>query len=529
VSKHTSSSSWMEYQLLCPWHSLVTDDFVAHEAFASASSSTSASFFIHFFHFFLFFFVIMPASPKLSELSEMQWSGRVLTKRQEVTMKQLIQKLHITQPRELVMKILGVKYPGSEETFKKSGLPGEWDPELGQKGRRMRLETPLTWEVLLSQKGNSAESWEYLLDQKKLPFLALLRNLRNMLICGISPKHIGIVIASLKNEQHVIASKVLPTQFMLASEALDINLNKLGKIQKFVSKEKKKEKTILQREKDQVARGILSEIEAQKSVGKRLKLLKARVKKLFGINQAVLPKLIPTKKSISDLKGALDIAVKVSTNHNMDQIRGFTLILCDVGSSMKFPIGHKKANEIGLLLSLLLHNACEKSEIYLFPGDDTKLRIDEDANIFTTLSKLKNLESGDQSNFPYAVIDKMMKQRFRVDNVVLISSMLIKSSNLQRKDFVNPLVDQLARFRKSCNEKMFFFAVDLAGKGLGVVDFSNGGYNESLDETPKIVDGNNEYDARNDLITGFSAQIISYIASKNNTQLDHIEAIIPEA
>ena len=41
------------------------------------------------------------------------------------------------------------------------------------------------WETQISLKGNKAEVWEKLIDNKKLPFMAMLRNLRNMIKVGM--------------------------------------------------------------------------------------------------------------------------------------------------------------------------------------------------------------------------------------------------------------------------------------------------------------------------------------------------------
>lgn len=68
-----------------------------------------------------------------------------------------------------------------------SGLPGKFQPDRA--GKRMKLPTPVTWETQLSALGNKASTWESLLDQRKLPFMAMLRNLRNMLVTGISNRH----------------------------------------------------------------------------------------------------------------------------------------------------------------------------------------------------------------------------------------------------------------------------------------------------------------------------------------------------
>ena len=65
-----------------------------------------------------------------------------------VSLKKMIRFLHISQPVNAVMSLLGKEYPTNSSDFIASGLPGEWDPSLA--GTRMRLPVPYTWETELS-------------------------------------------------------------------------------------------------------------------------------------------------------------------------------------------------------------------------------------------------------------------------------------------------------------------------------------------------------------------------------------------
>ena len=77
------------------------------------------------------------------------------------TLKQLIRKLHIREPVEHVMCLIGKKYPDDLESFYKSKLPGTFDETRA--GKRMKLPTPETWETQVSLKGNKALTWEDLI------------------------------------------------------------------------------------------------------------------------------------------------------------------------------------------------------------------------------------------------------------------------------------------------------------------------------------------------------------------------------
>ena len=50
----------------------------------------------------------------------------------------------------------------------------------------MKLAIPKTWETELSKKGNTKDVWEGLIFGNELPYLAMLRNLRNILKSGIN-------------------------------------------------------------------------------------------------------------------------------------------------------------------------------------------------------------------------------------------------------------------------------------------------------------------------------------------------------
>jgi len=85
------------------------------------------------------------------------------------------------------------------------------------------LETPLTWETELSAKGNNKESWEGLLDSKKVGYMALLRNLRNILDAGIDHGRLANVASYLSSPEAVQKSKQLPFRFLSAHKELKDN------------------------------------------------------------------------------------------------------------------------------------------------------------------------------------------------------------------------------------------------------------------------------------------------------------------
>jgi 60 kDa SS-A/Ro ribonucleoprotein len=92
------------------------------------------------------------------------------------------------------------------------------------------LPIPYTWEVELSKSGKEEKDkkvvWEQLIDSNKLGYMAILRNLRNMLDANISNGHIHLVAAKLANKMEVEKSRQLPFRFLSAYKELEYNDNK---------------------------------------------------------------------------------------------------------------------------------------------------------------------------------------------------------------------------------------------------------------------------------------------------------------
>ena len=76
------------------------------------------------------------------------------------------------------------------------------------------LETLVTWETELSANGNNKETWEKLIDSGKVGYMALLRNLRN--IIQAKPENIDKVFAKIKDPEAVRKSRQLPFRFLSA-------------------------------------------------------------------------------------------------------------------------------------------------------------------------------------------------------------------------------------------------------------------------------------------------------------------------
>jgi len=79
------------------------------------------------------------------------------------------------------------------------------------------LETPYTWEVELSTRGNTKEVWDELIASGKVGYMALLRNLRNIVQSGAD---IEPVLKKLSDPEQVKKSRQLPFRFYSAYRTL---------------------------------------------------------------------------------------------------------------------------------------------------------------------------------------------------------------------------------------------------------------------------------------------------------------------
>ena len=70
------------------------------------------------------------------------------------------------------------------------------------------------WETELSARGNNKEVWEDLIAENRLGYMAMLRNLRNIINAG--PDNIDKVYEKLSNRDEVLKSKQLPFRFLSA-------------------------------------------------------------------------------------------------------------------------------------------------------------------------------------------------------------------------------------------------------------------------------------------------------------------------
>ena len=394
----------------------------------------------------------------------------------------MIRQLHISEPIYNTMCLLGKKYPATDSEFRALKLQGEFDSTKA--GKRMKLPTPETWETLLSAKGNKASTWEELIEAKKLPFMAMLRNLRNLIFTGVHPRYHRWVINKLTNEQSVASSRQFPTQFFSAYEVIPKDMEDFKLKLQEQNKPKEKE-------------------------GKKLRPKKS-----------ITPAYMPSATLFNEYREALDTAVKLATKNNVKPIKGSTVVFCNVSQEMKGDCSTakglgalKKLDEVGVLLGLMCKYICEDADFRIYSNSVPSC---QDGHVSVSLlegSILHNMKavldiatntfaSAPISRFPFEYLEGLIINKRKIDNLIVLSHTLSSPSSDAT------LSNLLNKYRREVNPDLLFVSVDLSGRGVSVM-------------------GQDDQRHPNDiLITGFSDSILRFIAERgDNDQLQYVENI----
>ncbi|XP_071942652.1 telomerase protein component 1-like [Antedon mediterranea] len=403
------------------------------------------------------------------------------------TLKQLIRKLHIKEPANYVMALVGKKYPEDLESFYKAKLTGVWDADMA--GKRMKLAIPETWETQVSKFGNKAKTWERLLDNKKLPFMAMLRNLRNMIQSGMSQKHHDGVIKRLTNQNAVVNSRQFPFRFFSAYEAL----------------------RQLQQDLEKSEGAII------KAAMKKEQMAKHNIRKKNKKKEVIVKEKMYDVLILERYRKALDTAVKIATSYNVSPIPGRTMIFLNVGAHMKIPctsakgLGRPKSVlEVGVLLGLMCKYSCEECTLIIYAnGQQMKVELEKGTildNMKSVIDCSEVMTAADDATGEAVLSDEsffeMIRDRMQLDNLVILSDGLKMDSDQGK------LVGNfLKKYRKIVNPNLLFVNVDLSRKSSGLAD----------------LQPENENDI---FIAGYSDQILRYIAERGGGgQLTHVENI----
>ncbi len=432
--------------------------------------------------------------------------------RNKVPMKKLIRICHVSNPKYEVMCILGKRYPTKEE-FEKL-FPGK-PYNAAMAGKRMRLPIPVTWETELSAKGNKPEVWAEMVTAKKLPYMAMLRNLRNMILTGVPSKIHEQVCERIQDYDAVVNSRLFPFRFLSAYQAININLTELKERIEHPEKAAEEAKAAPAR-----GRGRGRGRPMMRGCGRGRAVGPAGESTLPA--KLIIPKEMPTEDTIKNYKKALDSAVKLAIAHNVKPIKGRTVVFSDTSGSMGCPVSGgsglgsvRSCMEIGLLMSLMIKYACQESEFYIFSSPGETKRCYEKITEFDKDDLLANIEKiqtvsgklGGGTDFPFEFWLEAIEKKQHIDLFVIFSDMMITEGRSDIRGEGITAAGIVNEYRRKVNPKLIYVAVDLRGYSITV----------PIDEDEKSP--------LNIMVCGYSDSILRFISERQVSQVEYIKSL----
>ncbi|CAG0916772.1 unnamed protein product [Notodromas monacha] len=425
--------------------------------------------------------------------------------RRTFTIKQLIRFLHISVPAEIVMSLVGKKYPSNEVEFFKSKLPGSFDSSRA--GKRMKLPTAETWETQIASKGNKAQTWQDLIDRKKLPFIATLRNIRNLILAGISKEHHAAVIRTLSSEIPVTRSKLPAFRFFTAFNILD-ELKK--KLQEAEAKNREAENDAA----SGVNRKPCKRLSKSKQSVLRDEWWKKKQKRLATKARNMRYNL----DLIEQYRKALNKAVVIATRNNIPPIAGKTWIFVDATKKMHVTpcqtargLGKPRTLlEVGLLLGLMALSVGEDAKLFAGFGDQIEPKelkkapgsvLDSLPLLLAECSTGRGIKSYSETFMDQATVRRVLASREKIDTFIVLTSNNGLSVNMEA------FLDQ---YRAFVNPDFLYVSVNLAAEKTSLdAELSSSSACE-----------------KNVMISGFNEHLLRFAAERSGIKrIEHVDKI----
>uniref|UniRef100_A0A673TDN2 Telomerase associated protein 1 n=1 Tax=Suricata suricatta TaxID=37032 RepID=A0A673TDN2_SURSU len=365
------------------------------------------------------------------------------------TLKKLVQRLHIQEPAQHVQALMGYRYPSTLQKFSRSRLPGPWDPSRA--GKRMKLPQPQTWDRELSLRGNKASVWEELIENGKLPFMAMLRNLCNLLRVGISARHHELVLQKLQNEKLVIHSRQFPFRFLNAHDSINYLETQLKNkalplpsntklMHTIMSRNAKKDKNWTYRRyphdpsRQDLRRTMMIPVIYQQLKWEKLKIQKARQWKYDG-------------EMLARYRQALETAMDLSVKHNLPPLPGRTILvyLTDADADRFCPKRNPEGpplNYVLLLMGMVIARA-EQADLLVCGGGAVKtIAVKAEEGILKTAGMLQAQVQEPDGDCEWSLhtfgkyLLSLASQRVPVDRVVLFGNNMYEKMIYEAKQII---------------------------------------------------------------------------------------------
>jgi hypothetical protein len=300
--------------------------------------------------------------------------------------------------------------------------PKPQDKEQGKMWKMLlnrELPPPATWEVALSTKGASKETWEGIIP--KMGYMALLRNLRNFTEKGVE---LDAILKKLTDPEEVKRSKQLPFRFWSAYAA--------------------------------VAEAEGLELDWQEG---RLRWGR------FGGSTS--EKVGTSNKVLRAMQTCLEASVQ-----NLPTIPGKTFMTADNSGSMSSPISERskvQKHHIANLLQSMANRISDEAITSVFGETFKVVHADPSDGIITNMRKFRATDV-DHSTNAWLSVEWLNKQKVVVDRIILFSDMQCYSTHGEDPEdhMGSPgqsLAEQFWAYKKNINPNCMLYSIDLAGYG----------------------------------------------------------------
>lgn len=367
---------------------------------------------------------------------------------------------------------------------------------LFDKIARDELEVPYTWETQLSMSGQTKglsfaerqklkqKTWKELIKSKRMGYMAMLRNLNNMLSCGLDELTLQIVFDYLSDEEAVRKSKQLPFRFFTAF----LKLNKVDYARYEMLREKKKQ--LMERYYYNKVRKVCR---------KRLKFKQSSMLvaiKKAGITNAgsIAPWHIAHKRNFrmkqtkvsnhlrkyldrldSYLKpSAVNECLESAAKHACSNIPAFNAdtrvcIACDTSGSMMTDVSNNsiiKCYDLALFFGAMMKHRCPNAVIGMFADIWLPLKMPQD-DIMRNVMEMHSLvgEVGYSTN-GHKVIEWLIMNGMVMDKVMLFTDCQLWNSYSDGTSLSNAW--DIYKETIAPDAKLYVF--DLAGYGQSPID-----------------------------------------------------------
>ena len=166
--------------------------------------------------------------------------------------------------------------------------------------------------------------------------MATVRNIRNMIMAGISDEVVKMAVYYLTNEKAVVKSRMFPYRFYTAYDILD-------QLKDF----KEKNYQVYGRKPIKYNESTEAEIKKFEGLEKKFAELKRK--------QATM-----NDTAIEQFKNALDKAVEIATHQNIPPIKGITIILLQLTETRP-----ETKLKPGILFALMILKSCETAKLFV--------------------------------------------------------------------------------------------------------------------------------------------------------------------